>query len=126
MDRLFSTESLSHAVSGSLSSILALALVYPLDQVRILKQVWHASKKRKFGNLSVGGDVDVGMLCTPWPRSNANNFACVVGTPHGQVEQRGKGHKAEAGGVFASEKKCVRCLRHRLLVLLRWDSTGCV
>lgn len=39
MDRVFSKESLSHAVSGSLSSILALALVYPLDQVRILKQV---------------------------------------------------------------------------------------
>jgi len=39
MSGVFSRQSLSHATSGSLSSIFALALVYPLDQVRILKQV---------------------------------------------------------------------------------------
>jgi hypothetical protein len=39
LQHIFSRESLSHAVSGSLSSIVALAMVYPLDQVRILKQV---------------------------------------------------------------------------------------
>lgn len=47
MQHIISRKSLAHAVSGSLSSILALALVYPLDQVRILKQV-EGNKKDVF------------------------------------------------------------------------------
>ena len=45
LGQLFSTDSLTHAVSGSLSSVLALAIVYPLDQVRILKQVEQRQRK---------------------------------------------------------------------------------
>ena len=46
--KLFTKESLSHAISGSLSSVIALGLVYPLDQVRILKQVEGGGKRGPF------------------------------------------------------------------------------
>jgi Mitochondrial carrier protein len=45
-----SSEALAHAVAGGVAGSVAMGLLYPLDQIRIILQVWVAGSKGIFTN----------------------------------------------------------------------------